>query len=99
MPTWAMVKPTKTPMANSGTRVFVLPPEKTSSPAITPSTPPRATSARWARLTRGTRNDGTALARASTPVSALHPEAKAFSSSAPTVVALSARTETCPDAA
>lgn len=40
------------------------------------------------------------MASASTPVSALQPEAKAFNrSSAPTVVASSARTEACPAAA
>ncbi len=65
--------------------------------SITPSRAPRATSVRCARLAAGARKDGTALATASTPVRAEHPAANALSSSsAPTEVALSARTEACP---
>jgi hypothetical protein len=44
------------------------------------SRPPRPSSVRWARLTRGVRKVGTALAMASTPVSAEQLEAKARSS-------------------
>ena len=47
---------------------------------------PRRSSVRWARLMRGSLNDGVPLAMASTPVSALHPDAKAFKMSrTPTV--------------
>ena len=47
---------------------------------------PRRSSVRWARLIRGSLNDGVPLAMASTPVSALHPDAKAFKMSrTPTV--------------
>jgi hypothetical protein len=42
------------------------------------SRPPSATSVFCARLTRGTRKVGTALAMASTPVRAEQPEAKAL---------------------
>jgi hypothetical protein len=42
---------------------------------------PSATSVRWARLALGLRKVGTALAMASTPVSALQPEVKALISS------------------
>ncbi|CAM5408241.1 hypothetical protein STANM309S_06377 [Streptomyces tanashiensis] len=74
---------------------------RTDSPiSMTPSSAPSATSARIARRAAGARNDGTALAIASTPVNAEQPEANAFSrSKAPTVVALSARTEACPSEA
>jgi hypothetical protein len=61
----------------------------TDSPiSIEPSSAPSATSVRCARLTRGLRKVGTAFAIASTPVSALQPEAKALSSSrTPTLAA------------
>ncbi len=39
MPVWAIVKPTNTPIAKSGTRVLVSPPEKTSKAAETTASP------------------------------------------------------------
>ena len=54
----------------------------TASPSsITPRIVPSSISVRLARLTRGSLNCGTPLAIASTPVSALQPAEKAFSSS------------------
>src|SRR2546430_16169380 len=49
--------------------------------SITPRMVPSSSSVRLARLTRGSLNSGTPLAIASTPVSALQPAEKAFSSS------------------
>ena len=55
---------------------------------MVPRSAPRITSVRIARFARGSRNTGTSLAIASTPVSALQPAAKALSSSrTPTVAA------------
>ena len=49
--------------------------------SIPPSSRPSQTSVCWARRARGLRNSGTALAIASTPVSAEQPEANALSTS------------------
>jgi len=49
--------------------------------SIPPSKMPSHTSVRWARRALGWRNSGTALAIASTPVSAEQPEANALSTS------------------
>jgi len=49
---------------------------------------PRRSSVRCARLIRGSLNDGVPLAMASTPVSALHPDANAFKMSRTPTVAV-----------
>ena len=48
---------------------------------MAPRMRPSSTSVRLARTVRGSRNSGTPLAIASTPVSALHPAEKAFRTS------------------
>ncbi len=60
--------------------------------SITPSSTPRATSARWARRTRGSSKLGTAFAIASTPVSAAQPLENALSSNRIPMVRVSAAT-------
>ncbi len=80
MPTWQMVKPTKTPIANSGTRLFTSPPEPTSSAAETidrKSTPCRCT---WWSA-RSANTCGRWLSRASSRSSIGRPPKEVFAAS------------------
>jgi hypothetical protein len=52
-----------------------------SPSSIVPKITPSSNSVRFARATRGSRNSGTPLAMASTPVRALHPAENAFNTS------------------